>query len=57
MFSGAEKVAANSPRLTSESPQLHHKKPRRKRSFSQKPPVKSTLSPQQKKVNALSPQK
>jgi len=32
-----EKLSVNAPRFTSNPPQLHHKKPRQKRTFSQNP--------------------
>jgi len=53
MFFGLEKVAVNTPRFASKSPQLHHKNTTIKTHFFVKPPVKTTLSPQQKKLMPL----
>jgi hypothetical protein len=37
MFFRPEKLSVNAPRFTSNPPQLHHKRPRQKRTFSQNP--------------------
>jgi len=36
-----QKVSVNQPQFTSNPPQLHHKKPHRKTTFSQKTPAKT----------------
>src|SRR5271170_6538023 len=43
MFSAPEKHPSKTPQLTSNPPQLHHKKPSRNHAFSQKPPEKTPL--------------
>jgi hypothetical protein len=40
-FFRSRKVTVNFPRFTSNSPQLHHKKPSRKTRFSAKTPAKT----------------
>jgi hypothetical protein len=41
MFFAAGKVSVNSPRFTSNPPQIHHKKPHLKTQFFAKPPAKT----------------
>jgi hypothetical protein len=43
MFFVTQNASINSPRFTSDSPQLHHKKPHTKHPFSRKPPAKTPL--------------
>jgi hypothetical protein len=44
MFFAAGKVSVNSPRFTSNPPQIHHKKPHLKTQFFAKPPQKHPLT-------------
>jgi hypothetical protein len=43
------KSAVKTPQFTSNPPQLHHKKPARNHTFSQKPPEKTAFHHTQKK--------
>jgi hypothetical protein len=47
-FFGAQKPPSKTPQLTSESPQLHHKKPPKNAVEIAKPPLKTPLPPQTK---------
>jgi len=47
IFLAREKPPSNSPQKTIDSPQIHHKKPSRKRTFSQNPPQKTPINPQE----------
>jgi hypothetical protein len=45
VFFSAEKQPSNSPRFTTNPPQIHHKSPARKRSFFQNHPLKTPAKP------------
>jgi hypothetical protein len=49
-FPNPKKIPARNHVPTSKSPQLHHKKPSRKRHFSQKPPQKTRSNRARKKT-------
>jgi hypothetical protein len=53
IFFGPKKVSVNSPRFTSNPPQLHHKITTINTHSFAKPPYKRPLSPQQKKLMLL----
>jgi hypothetical protein len=49
IFLDAKKRPSNTPRFTSNSPQLHHKNTTQKHPFFPKPPEKTALPPHHKK--------